>query len=469
MATLRIPVRSDKAEVAGRTDALRTWLARPADILPLVVLRVAFGALMLWSTARFVARDWVHEFYIAPQFHFTYLGFGWVKPLPPAGMYLVFGLLAGCAVAVLLGWRYRLGVTLFFLLFTYVELLDKSYYLNHYYFISLLSFLLIWLPANGAWSLDARRQPALVRSTVPAWTVRALQVQIGLVYVFAGLAKLTPDWLIHALPLRIWLPAHSDFPLLGPLFDQVWTAYAFSWAGALYDLMIPFLLLWRPTRRPAFAAVVAFHVTTRLLFPIGMFPWIMITATLVFFTREDFAQALRWLGVHHFCTWTVAPVPQPDQGPVARSKRGWMTWAVVGVLPLFFVYQLVMPLRHWAYPGDVHWTEEGYRFAWKVMLVEKTGHVRFLVTETATGRKWPVTARTELTPQQEKQMAFQPDMILQYARHLAAQYAAAGHAVEVRAEAYVSLNGRTGRLLLDPTVNLAAAHNDLGHKRWILP
>ena len=146
-----------------------------------------------------------------------------------------------------------------------------------------------------------------------------------------------------------------------------------------------------------------------------------------------------------------------------------MAWAAVGILPLFFVYQLVMPLRHWAYPGDVHWTEEGYRFAWKVMLVEKTGHVRFLVTETATGRTWTVTARTELTPQQERQMAFQPDMILQYARHLAAQYAAAGHAVEVRAEAYVSLNGRAGRLLLDPRLNLAAERNTLVQKWWILP
>ena len=469
MATLRIPARPAATRIGARAVDLVRWLTRPVDILPLVVVRIAFGALMLWSTVRFVARGWVHEFYIAPQFHFTYLGFGWVKPLPSTGMYVLFGLLAGCAVAVLLGWRYRASMTLFFLLFTYVELLDKSYYLNHYFFISLLSFLLIWLPANGAWSLDARRRPASARATVPAWTVRALQVQIGLVYVFAGLAKMTPDWLVHALPLRIWLPAHSDFPLLGPLFDQVWTAYAFSWAGALYDLMIPFLLLWRPTRRPAFAAVVAFHVTTRLLFPIGMFPWIMITATLVFFTREDFAQALRWLGMHRPPTWLRVPAPQPAQGAVQRAERRWMTWAAAVVLPLFFVYQLVMPLRHWAYPGDVHWTEEGYRFAWKVMLVEKTGHVRFLVTETATGRTWTVTARTELTPQQERQMAFQPDMILQYARHLAAQYAAAGHSVEVRAEAYASLNGRAGRLLIDPTVDLAAAHNTLAHKRWILP
>ena len=76
------------------------------------------------------------------------------------------------------------------------------------------------------------------------------------------------------------------FPFLGDLMQQEWVHYAFSWSGMLYDLSIPFLLLWRKTRFGAFLLVIIFHVLTRVLFPIGMFPYIMIVSALVFFSPK---------------------------------------------------------------------------------------------------------------------------------------------------------------------------------------
>lgn len=408
---------------------------RLTDITPLVVLRIAFGLLMAISMIRFMARGWIRELYVLPDFHFTYAGFGWIRPLPEPGLWAVFIVLTACALCIALGLAYRVSIISFFLLFTYVELLDKTTYLNHYYFISLLSFLLIFLPLNGAWALDNQLGIAPVRTAVPTWMIWLVRVQLGLVYCFAGLAKLNADWLLHAQPLRIWLHARTGAPLIGRLFDHAWIAYAMSWGGMLFDLTVPFWLSWRKSRPVAYLAVLVFHGLTGLLFNIGMFPWIMIGCTLLFF---EWRRSGKW--------------------ETENEKRKTAYGLPFTVLALFLLAQLILPLRHWVIPGDVAWTEEGGRFAWRVMLVEKTGHATFWVRDPATGREWLALPGDYLTDFQEQQMSFQPDMLVQFAHYLAAQHA---QPVEVRAEAYVSVNGRPSRLLLDPTVNLVGVERPL--------
>ena len=478
-------------------DRLRGWLTRETSILPLVVLRGTFGLLMLVGSLRFVANGWVEAFYVEPGFHFTYAAFGWVQPLPAAGLYALFAMLALLSLCIALGLFYRASIAAFFVLFTYVELLDKTYYLNHYYFVSLLSFLLIWLPAGQAFSLDAWRRQRQSRGwvdastawrawadhhqRVPMWTIAAVRLQVGLVYFFGGVAKLKPDWLLHAQPLQIWLAASTDFPLLGPLFDRTWLAYAMSWGGALFDLSIAFLLLHWRTRPLAYLAVVGFHVMTGMLFPIGLFPAIMIGCALVFFTAEDVARWRRWLvRAKQWVAARAAPRPRhaPPVAPFGEShlaRAGDATYrqpslALATLLTLFFLAQLVLPLRHHLYPGNVLWTEQGYRFAWHVMLAEKTGHVTFTVIDPSTGRRQTVYPSEHLSYQQEKQMSFQPDMIAQFAHHLAER--ARADDIEnpaVHAEAFVSLNGRPSQLLIDPSVNLAAEPINLWPKAWVLP
>lgn len=428
-------------------------LQKPVSILPLVVLRIVFGLLMFAGTVRFMVNGWIDAFYVQPPFHFTYYGFGWVKPLPGDWLYVVYGAIALLALCIALGVFYRVSMVAFFLLFTYTELLDKSYYLNHYYFISLLSFLCIFLPLHRHAALDAWRRPAIATHTVPGWCVALVRLQIGLVYFFAGLAKLKADWLFNAMPLRIWLTANADFPLIGGFFDTLWAPYLMSWGGALFDLSIPFLLLQRRTRPLAYLAVIAFHALTGMLFPIGLFPTIMIGCTLVFFPWPLPPRVLR--------KEKVCAAPLSAYG-AARVRTA--------ILALFFGIQLVLPLRHWLYPGNVLWTEEGFRFSWNVMLAEKTGHVTFTVVEPASERELTIFPSDYLTYQQEKQMSFQPDMILEFAHYLACKMEERGlRDVAVYAEAYVSLNGRPSQLLLDPTVDLTRRTNSLAHQAWILP
>jgi hypothetical protein len=319
------------------------------------------------------------------------------------------------------------------------------------------------LPAGRYFSLDAHLNPARWRNEVPRWTVDALRLLMGIVYFYAGLAKLNSDWLVHAMPLRIWLPAKNDLPLIGPLLGQTWVAYAFSWFGAFYDLTVPFFLLNRRTRLWAYITVVVFHVLTAVLFPIGMFPYVMMVAALVFFpaaAHERFLARLRgW--------WNTPPAARPSL-PLVYAPR--TRQALLLVLGVFFVVQLLLPFRYLLYPHELFWTEEGYRFSWRVMLMEKMGQVQFKVVDSETGQARLVNNDEHLSVLQEKMMSTQPDMLVQFAHYLRDYYARRGvKAPKVYADAYVSLNGRLGKSFVDPTVDLARVTDDLRPKPWILP
>jgi len=439
---------------------LNNYIAQTQSAAPLAIFRIAFGLLMLISTIRFAAKGWISKLYIEPQFFFSYLGFEWVKPLGGNGMYVIFALLGLCCILIMVGLFYRVAAVSFFLLFTYVELLDKTYYLNHYYFISIVAFIIIWLPANRYFSLDACRNPSIAQKQVPRWTIDILKLQVGLVYFYAGLAKINTDWLLHAHPLKMWLPAKNNLPIIGELFNYKATAYLFSWAGALYDLSIPFLLLYTKYRKWAFVAVVIFHLLTWALFPIGMFPFIMIFAAIIFFSG-NFHQNI----IDKISFRTLPAIPQQQSTSLFSTSK----MALTG-LAFFMLLQITLPWRHLLYPGNLFWHEQGYRFSWRVMLMEKAGYASFKVVDKTTGEWRVVNSYEYLTPAQEKMMATQPDMIWQFSKFLQKEFEKKGYDhVEVYAEVYATLNGSGSKLLVDPSVNLAAQSYGIGHKSWILP
>ena len=441
-----------------RLDRIQRQLNRPVDILPLAIFRIAFGALMFASALRFMLKGWIDALYIQPQFHFSYLGFEWVKPLDATGMTLVFLALLALSLCITLGFAYRIAIALFFVLFTYVELIDQAAYLNHYYFVSLVSFLLNFTPAHRCLSLDARLQPKLRSRHAPAWSILILQLQLGIVYFFAGFAKINGDWLLQGRPLAIWLKANTGFPLIGPFFDYDWVALLLSWAAAAYDLTIVFWLSWRRTRAAAYATAIAFHLLTAMLFPIGVFPYVMIASTLIFFSADEFRSLLGRIGIR------LAALPRPPSNPPDCLSR-----AAKLALMLFFAFQLGMPLRHYLYPGDTNWTMEGYRFAWRVMLNEKAGFATFYLVDEKTGHRKVVYGSQYLRPQQLRHMTYQPDMILQFAHYLAArQPQTSQNNLAVYAEVHVAHNGEASKLLIDPERNLLDVSRDIFSDAWIL-
>ncbi len=440
----------------------KAYLGKPVYSASLSFFRMVFGLMLLGSTIRFWLRGWIEELYIRPQYFFHYYGFEWIKPLGNY-TYLLFAVCGVSALFFALGWYYRIASVLLFLSFTYIELMDKTNYLNHYYFVTLVLFLMMWLPAHANLSIDAMRKPRIAARFIPQWTLGSIRLMMGIVYVYAGLAKLNSDWLVEAMPLRLWLPAKNDLPLFGPLFSQLWVAYFFSWFGALYDLTIPFFLLNRKTRPYAYATVIVFHVLTSILFPIGMFPYIMIVSALIFFDSADLDAF--FMRIKRFSLF----LPVVTNNNMFTFAPPWRK-VVVGMFGLFFIIQLLFPWRYLLMPGELFWTEEGYRFSWRVMLMEKMGYAQFVVKDAVTGEKVGVNNNDFLTKNQEKMMATQSDFIVQYAALLHHHYKAAGmNDPEVYATIYVGLNGRRSRLYVDTTVNLAKQRDCFKHKNWILP
>ena len=442
----------------SRSSALVSRLQREVDGASLAAFRVLFGLLMAASSVRFVAEGWVERCFVEPGFFFGYhFTRDVVGVLPPAAMYGAYALMTVLALMVAAGLLYRAAIVGFFVVFTYVELIDVTNYLNHYYLVSLLAFLMCWMPAHRVASVDAwlaRRRGTPLPTGVPTWAVWLIRFQLSLVYLGAALAKFGPDWLLHGQPLNIWLSSRTDLPLIGSLMALPAVAIAASWAGFLHDLLIVPALLWRRSRPFAYGVLVCFHAVTGTLFNIGVFPWLMALSTLIFFAPEWPRRLLSGRREE-----TVRPEP------VAAWPR-----LATAVLAVWCAVQILVPLRFVAYGGDVLWHEQGMRWSWKVMVRAKDGAITYRVNTDQWEREHHVPPRRYLSAHQEREFSGQPDLILQLAHHVADEHRRAGYTgVEVRVDAIVSLNGRRPAPLIDPDVDLAQISDGLGDARWIQP
>jgi hypothetical protein len=438
------------------------WSAQ-VRIEPLVWFRIIFGILLFFSTARFWYKGWIEDLFITPKFFFTFYGFEWVKPLQPDGMYILFTLLLISSLFITIGFLYRISTIFFFLAFTYVELIDKTNYLNHYYFISLIAFLLCLLPAHRFFSLDINLGICKPMVFIPAWCINILKFQIACVYFFAGVAKINSYWLLEAQPLTNWLKHQTDLPIIGGLMKYDLTAYIYSWAGCVFDLTVPFFLLLKSTRVYAYIAIIIFHVITGIMFPIGVFPLVMIVLTTLFFSENYYIRLFTKIKKPNNLITNNSVVP----------LRGMVSVLLFAYITL----QLLLPFRYLLYPGNLFWTEQGYRFSWRVMLIEKVGNATFyVVPENGNGKK-VIELADYLTPQQIKQMSTQPDMILQFAHYLKDEFKdqiviensdtiLLGEP-QIYVDAEANLFNKGTKLLVDPSVNLAKQPFNLYNRTWI--
>jgi len=455
------PVSSSMATVKCRLAHL---LFRPVPIAPLVYYRIAFGLVMVWEASRYLRDDWVHELFLAADFQFKYYGFEWVRRWPGEWMHLHFYGLAILGLMIAAGAWFRVASALFFLAFTYVFLLDQANYLNHLYLVCLLSFLMPFLPAHCAASIDATARPYIVRSHVPAWTWGLVTFQIAVPYFFGGIAKLTPDWL-RGEPIRTWMRG-EHLPVLGGWPATEAGVWVLSYGGLLFDLLVVPALLWRRTRLLALVAAVSFHLFNYLAFNIGIFPWLML-ATLPLFLPLNW-----WERVNE--RWISDPAAvAPEAKSNSQSTPGVWTPRRITVAALIAAYvavQVVVPLRHWLYPGVVHWTEDGHRFSWHMMLRNKRGTARYIVRHPELPSPVEVDPNDWLTREQQKKAATHPDMILQFAHYVAKEFEKEGfRGAEVTADVRVSLNGRPPQVLIDPNVNLASVRRSIRPSHWVLP
>ena len=449
------------ARVSGLGTRLNSLLFTPTDAASVAVFRIGFGLVMLLDALGHLFFVPLDAMFVEPPFMFRYYGFEWV-PLLREWIYPLYTLIGLASLGMMLGKFYRLSATVVVLGTVWVFLQDQAHYLNHMYLQILFAALLVVIPAHRYWSLDARARPASASNTLPAWCRLLLVLQIEVILIYAGLVKITPDWLAHQ-PLGTWLAKRAEMPFFGELFMQDWAVGVAVYGVIGLHLLGAPLLLFKKTRLAVLFVYACFHLLNHFVFDIGVFPWVTWFASLICFDPDWPRQFAAWLRRQPY----VPPALQMIAAPAAPLRI-----AVAVCIMVWLAYQVMMPARNLLYAGDVAWNEQGHRFSWRMKLRSKEGDVVFLLRDPTTQVQEEVNPRPLLRGRQNFKMPCQPDMILQLAHHMRDSLGPEKFGMqdpEVYVMGICSLNYRRPVTLINPTADLAAERRHLGNNSWILP
>ncbi len=442
------------------------WMYTQTDGSSVAVFRMLFGAIVMWEVWRYFDHNWIESYYTGKQVYFTYPLFHWVHPWPTLALMEAHFLFIGlCGFLVAVGLFYRPAAALLFVSFSYVFFLEEARYLNHFYFVMLVQLAMVFIPAHTTWSVDAAIKkrfdwwPFLKKhnfGTVDVWSVWYIRMLFGITYFYGGIAKITPDWL-SGYPLSRWISDDDHLFLIGPYVHERWMGLFLSYSGLLLDLAFVPLLVWKKTRWLGYILVLAFNLMNAHMFSIGIFPWAMIAGSLIFFESDWPRKMLK--------AKSQKLREKREQLLKITTRQQWLA----GFLFVFTAYQLLFPFRHFLYPSNVHWTEEGHKYSWHMKLRSKSGDTRFVVKDKKADATWAVEPSDFLNSRQVRKMSARPDMILFFAHWLRDYYDEQGIDVEVYADSFARLNGRDSQRLIDPSVNLADQPWSIWHSDWIVP
>lgn len=430
---------------------LRTYWFTPVNNSPLITFRILFGVIMFMEFSGSLTSGWVKEVYIEAPYRFTFIGFEFLQNMQGPVMYIYFLIAAIISLLVITGLFYRPASILLALMWTAVYFSQKSHYNNHYYLMVLISWMMTLMPANRRASVDVKWKLAKPTNECYRWQIHIFIIQIAIVYTYASIAKMYPDWL-NAVPVKLWFSRRAGTPYIGHLFGSEWFAYFISYSGILFDLVIVPALLWKRTRILAVVAMLLFHFFNGSVFGIGVFPYLAMSLNVFFFPGKTFDNVLG-----------VSTLPFRYKIPAIKTQN-----TIIVILLVYILWQVLTPLRHHLYKGDVTWTEEGHRMSWRMMLRTKSGRVLFKVKDKNSDSVWIVRPREYLLRYQASDVACKPDFIWQFSQLLKSKYKEKGFDVAVYAESYCSLNGREEKLMVDPNRDITIEEwKPFCHHDWI--
>lgn len=433
---------------------LSRWLFRHIDNSSLIVFRIIFGLLCFLEAFGAILTGWVERTLIVPQFTFSFIGFEWLQPLPGYGMYIYYILMSVFGLLIMVGYKYRFSIIGFTLFWAGSYFMQKTSYNNHYYLLILLSAIMVFMPANKRFSVDAKQNPSITNNKMPQWCKWVFVIQLFIVYSYASVAKFYPDW-IDTTVIELLMRGKSNYYLIGELLQQKWLHYVLAYGGILFDGLIIPLLLFKPTRKYAFFASIFFHLFNSIVFQIGIFPYLSLAFSLFFFEPKI---------IHK----------------LFFKKQSFYDKAEIFVpklyKPIFFIFifyfaiQIILPLRHHFIQDNVLWTEEGHRLSWRMMLRVKSGIAVYKVKDKATGEMILIDLDDYLTSKQKRNVASKPDFIWQFSQYLKDDFKAKGQDVAVYVDCKLSVNGKPYRRLVDPDIDIANQSWEwYQHSDWILP
>ncbi len=434
---------------------INRWLFTQIDNSALIIFRVFFGFLIAAEAIGAIFTGWIKRTLVDPGFTFNFIGFDFLQPLPGNGMYCYFAVMGIFGLLVMIGFKYRWSMIAYTVLWAGVYFMQKSSYNNHYYLLLILCILMSILPAGNYFSIDVKQNPSLKKIAMPRWCVLVIIAQLWIVYTYASVAKLYPDWLDFTVAKNL-MASRAHYPIVGNLLQGHWAHVSVAYFGILFDLLIVPLLLWKRTRLVAFYFSIFFHLFNSIVFQIGIFPYLSLAFTVFFFSKERMHRI--FMKKKEFYTANEVIVPS--------YKR-----FLIPIMIIWFTIQIALPIRHWFIPGDVLWTEEGHRMSWRMMLRGRSGTTNFYVVD----KKDPeakhnyVNKEEYLSKKQLRSIAAKPDFMWQFAQRLKKEYAAEGKDIAVYVKSKVSVNGKKRRPFIDPEVDLASVPwNYFTTNPWII-
>jgi len=278
---------------------LSSWFFSPADCRTAAVLRIGFcfTSLLIW---------W--DFYPVMSLLFGHAGlFGTLEPFPfafhvpqhllfkydaPWQLQTWFWVSVGCGILGTIGCWSRTMVGACFCSMVLFNERGPFITFGADLVLHCIGFWLLFLRSGQCWSIDSylrKRSEKAPRRELEGWPIKAIQLQMGLIYLTTGMLKIgkipwedgsavyysimvgnviksaPPSWLIY------------DRPLLGTL----------NYLTIATEITAPLLLFYRPTRVWGVTGLVLFHTGIDLLMSIRFFSLVMYVGLLSFADRQD--------------------------------------------------------------------------------------------------------------------------------------------------------------------------------------
>lgn len=434
---------------------LNRLLFQRIDNSSLIIFRIFFGILISLECFGAIATGWVNRNLIAPKFKFPFIDFDFLQPLPGNGMYFYFGIMGLMGICIALGFKYRASMITFTTMWTATYLMQKTAYNNHYYLLILISLIMCFFPAEKSRSIDVKLNPKIESNAMYAYIKWIVVLQLFIVYTYASIAKIYGDWLDFST-IAVLMHSKRNYWLVGDILQEPWIHTVIGSVGILFDLLIVPALLWKPTRKAAFFLSLFFHLFNSIIFQIGIFPYLSIAFSVFFFEPE-----------------TIRKIFFKSKIPLTTSKVIIPNYKniLLIVAAVYFLTQLLLPVRHYTFEDDVLWTEEGHRMSWRMMLRSRQGKGRYKVVDKNTEEVFIINPKDYVSRSQERKIFAYPDFAWQFAQYLKKEFKEENRDVSVYLEnSKISINRKPYEPFIDSKTDLAAeTWYQTKHHSWILP
>ena len=407
----------------------------------IMIFRIVFGLILLIQTYYFIINQFIDTNIINPLLLFPFIT--GLVPFSKTNLLIIGYIMFLANIGILFNKTAKISTLVFGCCFTYFWLLDKGYFNNHYYFISLICLLLFVAEKESSF-----KKNILISKT----SLFSLQMMIFLIYFVAGINKLNPYWLFDLQPIKHILEV--KFMVTDNLFfQQKWITVFMVYFGLLFDLFIGFLLFFKKTRLIGFLLVIGFNIINFYLFKdvgeIGVFPFLMISTLILFI---DPNQISTFLNLN----------TKPKQ---VLKNTNLINKLIFG----FLIIQFILPFRHALFKGYVDYNGVGQRFAWRMKIMYKDSNINYFIEDKISKQKYSVDVTKMLTPTQYNNLKYYPDLIIPLAKKIKSEANTKFNIKFAKISCHYEVNfmGKYKQLLFSPEKDLTKISEKKLTNKWV--